>query len=72
MPRGSGLEAQVLNLVRTFGFLNIVGWDVVVTESGSCLIEGNTTLVGARALQIHRPLLEDVRVRRFFEHYGVI
>lgn len=72
VPHWSELEAQVLELVRRFDFLNIVGWDLVVTESGSCLIEGNTALVGTRALQVHHPLLQDDRVRRFYEHYGVI
>lgn len=72
VPRWSEVKVQILNLVHTFDFLNVVGWDVVVTDGGSCLIEGNTALVGTRALQVHRPLLQDDRVRRFYEHYGVI
>jgi len=48
-----------------------VGWDVVVTEKGFRVIEGNSHS-GMHVFQAHRPLLADPRVRRFFEHHGVV
>lgn len=43
-----------------------------LTDAGPSLIEGNTANVGVRSLQVHRPLLRDPRVRRFFEFHEVV
>jgi len=66
------VQKALLDAASSLGFLTYVGWDVLVTEAGPCLIEGNTTVVGLRGVQVHAPLLRDPRVRRFFEFYGAL
>jgi len=48
-----------------------VGWDVIVTDNGFRVIEGNSHS-GMHVFQVHRPLLVDPRTRAFFTHFGVI
>jgi hypothetical protein len=42
-----------------------------VTDAGFRIIEANS-FTGPQFLQIHKPLLADERVRRFYEAHGVI
>lgn len=53
-------------------FLNYVGWDVVVTDDGFKVIEGNNNT--DIEIQMHRRLglLTQPRVQRFYEHHKVI
>jgi hypothetical protein len=46
-----------------------VGWDVIVTEAGFVVLEGNRNS-DVNLLQIHGPLLKDERVRAFYRKYG--
>ena len=52
-------------------FARIIGWDVLVTETDFVVLEINSP-PGLAVHQVHRPLLGDKRVRRFFERHGVI
>lgn len=52
-------------------FTRILGWDVLMTESGFTVLEVNGP-PGLALHQVHRPLLADPRVRRFYEKHGVI
>lgn len=47
------------------------GWDVVLTDEGLSLLEGNS-IPGVSLHQVHQPLLLDPLVRAFYEHYGII
>jgi hypothetical protein len=47
-----------------------VGWDVMVTDDGFQVIEGNK-FSDVQVLQVHRPLPDDRRVRDFYRH-GII
>jgi len=70
IPHWKALCDGLLNAVRAFPFLAYVGWDVVVTDDGFAVIEGNNnTDIG---LQMHRGLLNQPQVRRFYEYYKVI
>ena len=46
-----------------------VGWDVIVTEAGFVVLEGNR-YSDVNLLQVHGPLLRDERVRAFYRKYG--
>jgi len=61
----------IVALATRLPFLPYVGWDVVVTDEGYQVIEGNRR-PDVNLLQVHRPLLADPRVRRFYERHGVL
>ena len=70
IPNWPLARQAILDLAGTFGFLTFVGWDVIVTNDGVVVIEGNNP--PSRAIQKWQPFLTDERVRRFFEHHGAL
>jgi len=62
--------AMLLAIAARFPEAPAVGWDLVVTREGPCVLEGNSPPQVA-VWQVHRPLLRDPRTRRFYEAYGV-
>lgn len=74
VPGWERITEQVLDLTAEFGWMwPCVGWDVIATdEDGSLsIIEGNERSA-VDFHQTYEPLLADDRVRRFYEHHGVI
>lgn len=72
VPGWSAIHERVLDLADWFSMTPYVGWDVVVTDPGElAVIEANAG-PGSDALQVHRPLLVDDRIRRFFERHGIV
>ena len=70
IPNWPLAKQTILDLAGTFGFLTFVGWDVIVTNDGVVVIEGNNP--PGRAIQKWQPFLTDERVRRFFEYHGAL
>lgn len=70
VPRWDEVKATVTRLIEAFRFLKYVGWDVVVTDDGVVIIEGNHNI--NLGLQVHGPLLKNPRVRRFYEYHKII
>ncbi|ADI13246.1 sugar-transfer associated ATP-grasp domain-containing protein [Truepera radiovictrix] len=70
LPHWEALLATLARVLEVYPFLRYVGWDVLVTPEGVCLIEGNHNV--NLGLQVHGPLLRDPRVRRFYEAHGVL
>lgn len=48
----------------------LIGWDVVLTEQGFCVLEANPE-PSFRVWQVHQPLFADERNRAFFRHWGL-
>jgi hypothetical protein len=48
----------------------MVGWDVLMTDDGYCVIEGNSP-PGLVVWQVHQPLLSNRRNARFFHAHGI-
>lgn len=71
IPRWAEVCEALLSAVRALPFLVYVGWDVVVTETGFCVLEGNAN-PDLDLLQVHGGLLSDPGVRRFYEHHKVV
>ncbi len=71
VPHWTPMCEALLGAVRALPFLLYVGWDVAVIDDGFCIIEGNGN-PDIDLLQVHGGLLSDPRVRRFYEHHGVI
>ena len=66
VPGWDDLKRGVLRLARNTPFLPLIGWDIVATNDGFRVIEGNP-IAGVQTLQVHKPLLSDPRIRRAFE-----
>jgi len=71
VPRWEYITSRVLELAGEMPFLPYVGWDIVVTEDGFTVTEGNS-YTDVHGLQILAPLLIDPRVRSFYRHHGVL
>lgn len=71
VPHWDDVKQLAFDLGRAFPYLPYVGWDIVVTEDGPRIIEGNH-IMGTDIMQTHKPLLADPRVRRFYAAHGVI
>jgi hypothetical protein len=65
------LREHLLDVVNRLPFLCYVGWDVAMTAKGPVFIEGNRRPM-PRLFQVHRPLLLDPRIKRFYEKRGVV
>ncbi len=64
------IRTGIVGVARKLPFLPYIGWDVVATDAGFLIIEGNKqSNVG---FQMHRPLLRDPKVRAFYEREGII
>lgn len=70
VPDWQEVVDTLLGLVRRFPMLVYVGWDVLVTDDGVLIIEGNHS--PNLTQQSTTPYLADPRVRRFLQHHGVL
>ncbi len=71
VPRWRETVDRIVALAREYPYLPYVGWDVVMTEDGFRILEGNS-FTGLEIFQLHKPMLADPRVRRFYKRRGVI
>jgi len=71
IPHWQVIKKQILKGVNKLPFLKYVGWDIIVTDNGFRIIEGNS-MSDVNLLQVHEPLLKDKRVRRFYEYHNVL
>lgn len=63
---------KILHIAANFPQLLYVGWDVLIGEDGEFTIIEANSCSDVDLLQVHRPLLNDPRARRFYEHHGVV
>src|SRR5699024_5080801 len=66
IPNWENVKSTVLNLTNELSYLNYVGWDAVVTDDSVKVIEGNN-YSDVNILQIHQPLLNNKKVKRFYK-----
>jgi glutathione synthase/RimK-type ligase-like ATP-grasp enzyme len=71
VPHWEMILEDMVRKISGIPFLEYVGWDIIITEKGYVVIEGNHN-PSVRVTQMYFPLLEDERVRQFFSHYGII
>lgn len=71
VPQWGLIADEMVRIARANPFWRYVAWDIVPTESGFRILEGNNH-TDIKLFQVHEPLLQDPRVRRFFEHHSVI
>lgn len=71
IPNWDQVKESIIKIATKLDFLHYVGWDLVVTNDGIRIIEGNN-YSDVNILQIHQPLLVDARVKRFYQYYGIL
>lgn len=71
IPGWQAVKEKMLNIAANLSFLKYIGWDLVVTDKGLRVIEGNS-FSGITTLQIHRGLLVDPAAREFFRYHKVV
>lgn len=71
VPRWPQIQAELLCALATLPELRYVGWDILITEEGFQVLEGNAN-TEFNALQVHGPLLDDDRVRAFYRHHKIV
>jgi len=71
IPYWEEVKKTLLHCSRHLPHIPFIGWDLVITEGGWTCIEGNAP-PGVVVWQVHQPLLEDPRARKFFESHGAV
>lgn len=71
LPHWEHTHETLLSMAAQLRQLPLIGWDIVITDTGPTVLEGNTT-PGHQSLQVHEPFLVDSRRRRFFSHHDVV
>jgi hypothetical protein len=71
VPGWDRIKRTILEAAEELPFLKCIGWDILLTESGPVALEGNSR-PDPDVLQCHGPLLQNERVLRFYQHYGVV
>jgi hypothetical protein len=66
IPNWNKIRARILEMADHLAMIPYMGWDVVVTEEGFKVLEINS-LPGLGMFQVHQPVLDDERLRRFYE-----
>jgi hypothetical protein len=71
IPHWEFTITKITEIANHIPYIPYIGWDVVITEQGFKIIEGNSAPV-LRTIQMHTPLLEDPRVRKFYKWHNII
>lgn len=71
VPNWNEMKESILNAASLYPYIKYVGWDIVITNGGFSVLEGNN-FSDVNLLQVHRPLLRDNRVKRFYKHHRII
>jgi len=70
IPNWKQITQQILDLAERFSFLEVVGWDTIISDDGLVVIEGNLN-PGYKLTQAYMPMLADERIKRFLNYYGI-
>lgn len=70
IPNWDNIKNQVLNLTNMYPYLNFVAWDVLITEKGICIIEGNASS-GTDLFQLKKGVKKS-ELGDIYRDYGII
>ena len=71
VPGWEALSKRLLSVANKWSFIPYIGWDIVVTEGGFQVLEGNNS-TSVDLFQVHEPLLSNPRIKRFYHYHNVI
>lgn len=69
VPHWQRVRRAVVGIAAALPQLRLAGWDVIVTEDGPVVLEGEAHALTS-AVQLHRPLLSDPAVTDFLRREG--
>lgn len=70
LPHWERVKSEVIRISRELEMIHYVGWDVVITDEGFKIIEGNNN--PGLGVQFHIPFLKDKKIKKFFMDYDII
>lgn len=71
VPHWERTKKLVLDAAERLGFMEYIGWDIIITETGPVILEANINS-GMNVLQVHGPLLADPRAAAYYRARNVI
>ncbi|GFZ96691.1 sugar-transfer associated ATP-grasp domain-containing protein [Nesterenkonia alkaliphila] len=71
VPFWAETKELILEAAQRLAFMEYIGWDIVITESGPVILEANINS-GMNVLQVHGPLLADPRAAAYYRARGVV
>jgi hypothetical protein len=71
VPNWNEVKNMILDYANQFSFIPYIGWDVVVSGNQVLILEANTNS-GIKFLQLHKPLLKDIRIQKFYNYHKII
>lgn len=71
VPFWEETKKLVLEAASRLAFMEYIGWDIVITETGPVILEANINS-GMNVLQVHGPLLADPRAAAYYRARGVV
>lgn len=71
IPNWQKVKGEILSLAANLPYIDYVGWDIVPLSDGIVVVEGNSHS-DVDLLQVHKPLLKDEVVKRFYKYHSII
>jgi hypothetical protein len=72
IPGWPAIRDGILDIAANYPQIPYVGWDIVVTGKDEFTVIEANSCTDVDSLQVHGPLLDDPRARRFYEHHDII
>jgi hypothetical protein len=72
IPGWPAIRDGIVDIAANYPQIPYIGWDIVVTGEGEFTIIEANSCTDVDSLQVHHPLLDDPRARRFYEHYDIV
>ncbi|HLR34179.1 MAG TPA: sugar-transfer associated ATP-grasp domain-containing protein [Tissierellales bacterium] len=71
IPHWDDIKNKLIDTMKKMPYFKQIGWDVLLTDDDIVVIEANS-MPGSRVIQVHRPLLTNPKVRKYYEYYDII
>ncbi len=71
IPNWKDIQEEVLIMARQLSFIPYIAWDVVPMTQGFIVLEANSNS-DVNLLQVHEPLLNSQKIKKFYRFYKVI
>lgn len=71
IPNWIEIKESILHAAARFPYIPYIGWDIIVTEEGYMVLEGNN-FTDVNLLQVHKGLLKDERAKRFYKYHNIL